>query len=254
MRALCLLRESPVYRRDAFRRGLKMAGFELVDRLDKPNPEDVLVIWNRYGHWDEQARLFEAAKARVVVVENGYLGKSWLNGSWYAMALGHHAGAGTWVDGGPERWDSLGVDLRPWRDDSGETVIFGQRGIGEDGIRSPDHWAEKIKADIGGRIRPHPGNNEAVIPLEKDLKRASRVLTWASSAALLALILGVPVWYAMPRWIGAAASRPLSDYDGSWMDKRHDASRLAMFRCLVWAMWRLEEVESGEAFRHLLFR
>ena len=250
MRALCLLRDALVYRKDAFRRGLKMACYELVDQIDKPKRDDLLVIWNRYGGYDEQAQRFERAGARVVVVENGYLGKDWLNGSWYAMALGHHAGAGTCVDGGPYRWDSLGIDLMPWRHvNDGEVVIIGQRGIGEPGIASPVGWAEKTKRKIGGRIRVHPGNKEHPIPLEQDLAKASAVVTWASSAALWPLIWGIPVWYEMPQWIGAKACRPLSEWPEP---KRSDKDRLAMFRRLAWAQWRLTEIEDGTAFRHLL--
>lgn len=252
-RALCLLRDAICYRKDAFKRGLKMAGYEVVERIDRPQSDDVLVVWNRYSGFDEQAKRFESAGARVVVVENGYLGKDWLGGNWYAMALGHHAGAGTWVDGGPERWDALGVDLSPWRTGR-EVVVLAQRGIGEAGIASPDRWAERTRAKIGvGRIRGHPDvKGTPPIALEDDLRDAACVVTWASSAALRALMLGVPVWYGMERWIGAPASRHLTHFGGEPM--RDDAARLAMFRRLIWAQWQLTEIESGEAFRHLLAR
>lgn len=251
MKALCLIRSAPCYRSDAFRHGLKLAGYELADRIDRPASDDVLVEWNRYGPFDEQARRFESAGARVVVVENGYLGKGWLGGNWYAMALGHHGGAGTWVDGGPQRWDALGVDLAPWRTGGKEVLILGQRGIGEPGIASPDHWAETTQRRIGGRIRPHPDvRGVKPVPLEDDLRDVACVVTWASSAALRALMLGIPVWYGMERWIGAAACRHLSGFGREPL--RDDAARLAMFQRLIWAQWRIEEVQDGSAFRHLL--
>ena len=37
-------------------------------------PDDILIIWNRYGKNDEYARQFEAAGATVLIAENGYIG------------------------------------------------------------------------------------------------------------------------------------------------------------------------------------
>lgn len=250
MRAVCMIREALHYRRGAFVRGLTAAGFRLESRIISPLPSDVLVIWNRYGWYDEEAKRFERVGARVVVCENGYLGKGWMGGDWFAMSIGHHNGAGAWVNAGNERWDSLNVPLQPWR--SGDDVlILGQRGIGEDGIRSPDLWAERTRAKLGvGRIRGHPGNEPPKISLEQDLRGVGAVVTWASSAALHALIQGIPVWYAMPKWIGRWAALPVAQFGESAM--RSDVARLQMFRSLVWAMWRLSEIESGEAFTRLL--
>jgi hypothetical protein len=107
-RALNLLRQALPYRREAFDAGLRAAGFDLVSTLTTPRPDDVLLIWNRYAGFAEQAVRFEWAGAKVVIAENGWLGKGWRGGEWFALSLGHHAGAGKWKDGGPERWDSLG--------------------------------------------------------------------------------------------------------------------------------------------------
>lgn len=258
MRALCLLREQIQYRREAFLVGLAAAGYKVHDRIDKPKEGDVLVIWNRYGHWHEQACHFERAGARVLVVENGYLGKSWLGDTWVAVAIGHHAGAGKWVEGGPERWDSLGVQLAPWREGGKEVIILGQRAIGEDGIASPQEWAERTRQRLGtGRIRRHPDerNCPELPPLEEDLKNAACVLTWASSAALRALIFGIPVYHDLQNWIGAPAAWPLDHWPMDRLKlghKRNDEARLAMFRRLAWAQWRMDEIRSGEALVHLL--
>lgn len=245
MRALNLLRDTPHYRRSAFTAGLKAAGFEVVQSLPKPRADDVLVIWNRYSAYAEQAQHFERAGARVVVVENGHLGKDWLGDIWFAMAFGHHSGAGTWPQGGPERWDSLGVELEPWRKGGTETVVLAQRGIGEPGIASPPRWAESMRM---GRVRAHPGQAKPDISLADDLRDARAVVTWHSGAALHALLWGVPVFYGFPQWIGAEAARPVAEYD---QGPRY-GNRLATFRRLAWAQWRLDEIESGEALRALL--
>lgn len=258
MRAQNMLREALHYRRELFNVGLAAAGYSLHASIAKPTPDDVMVCWNRYGHWHEEAQRFERAGARVLVVENGYLGKDWMGGSWLAMALGHHGGAGTWVDGGPERWDALGAVLAPWRTAGKEVVILGQRGIGEPGIASPEGWAEKTRAKLGtGRIRAHPDTRGAprAVPLADDLADASCVVTWASSGALHALMMGIPVYHEMPKWIGAQSAWPLDHWplDRRQLgEKRNDEARLAMFRRLAWAQWRLDEIRSGEAFVHLL--
>ncbi len=183
--------------------------------------------------------------------ENGYLGKGWLGDTWFAMALNHHCGAGYWREGGPERWDGLNITMDPFRWGGKELVILGQRGIGENGIAAPHYWAESVQQKLGARIRPHPGNDPPRISLEDDLRDASGVATWSSGAALKALLLGVPVWYMFPKWIGAPAAEFLGGFS-KVQANRKDKDRLAMFRRLIWAQWRIEEIASGEAFRWLL--
>lgn len=250
-RALNLLRAALHYRRSAFDEGLRAAGFDTVGALDRPRHGDLLLIWNRYGGFAEIADRFEAAGATVLIAENGYLGKGWRGGEWFSLARGHHAGAGAWPVGGPERWDGWGVDLAPFRAGGDETVIFGQRGIGEPGVRSPDRWAEAVRGRIGGRIRPHPGTGPEGVPLAVDLARARECVTWHSGAALLALLMGVPVWYAFPQWIGAGAARSLAEY-GRAEPRRDEAARLAMFRRLAWSMWTLDEIRTGEPIARLM--
>lgn len=250
MRAQCALPGGPNYRKADFIVGLEAAGFAVLPRVDRPTVGDVLVIWNRSASSELEARRFEHVGARVLVCENGYFGKEWLGRKWFAMAWGHHAGAGLWPVGGPARWDSWGVELAPWRSDGGETVILAQRGIGEPGIASPMNWAQDIQKRIGGRIRRHPGADATAANLADDLASASNVATWGSAAALHALLMGIPVWHGFDRWIGAGAARPLDEFSGE--PRRDDAARLAMFRRLAWAMWDADEVRSGEAFRSLM--
>jgi hypothetical protein len=252
VRALSLLRDSLHYRADAFRAGLQAQGFRVVDELNDPRPGDVLLAWNRGGVRNAHARRFEAAGARVVVAENGYLGKAWRGDKWFALAIGHHCGAGAWPAGGAQRWDALGVELEPWRSGGRQTLVLEQRGIGEPGVASPYGWAESVAPLVRGRIRRHPGAEPPAVTLRDDLADVAQVVTWASGAALLALIMGVPVFYAFPAWIGAPACRPLREFASGPL--RDDAARLAMFRRLAWAQWTLAEIESGYAFEQLLRR
>jgi hypothetical protein len=252
MRAQIVMREGLHYRKHAFETGLSRAGYRIKADIQDPMKEDVLVIWNRTHRGSDEAWRFEHVGARVLVAENGYLGKTWRGGNWYALAIGHHAGGGQWVVGDHGRWDQLNVDLLPWREGGTETIVLGQRGIGEFEIQSPDNWAETCQQKLGGRIRPHPGKEPIDGPsIEEDLANAKQVVTWASSAALRALVFGVPVWHELPFWIGREAALPISEF-GKVEPRRDDAARLSMFRKLIWAMWQLGEIESGQAFKHLL--
>lgn len=250
-RALSLLRNSEHYRAAAFCAGLRAIGFEVVTELLDPTPADVVLSWNRSGGYNETAQRFERAGARVLVAENGYFGKTWRGEKWFALSLGHHVGAGEWFPAGRERWDALQVPLAPWREGGSDVLVLEQRGIGEPGIASPPGWAERAAQLTGGRIRRHPGANTPAVSLEADLVGVREVITWHSAGALAALMAGVPVFYDFNRWIGATAAVPLR-LRGYVPPLRDDASRLAMFRSLAWAQWRLEEIERGDAFAHLL--
>lgn len=260
MRAVCLIRPALVYRREAFSAGLRAVGFKVdFAHMSPPKRDDVLVIWNRYGYADYVAKEYEARGAAVIVCENGYLGKDWLNDSWFAIALNHHAGVGKWRVGGPERWDDLKVSMEPFREDGKELLILGQRGIGEQGIASPRDWAQIAQRRHGGRIRPHPGDMSVrvkPVALEDDLEGVGAAATWASAAGLRCLLLGVPVFHGLKKWIGAGAAVPMHEMGGDWSSicNRDPEKRLEMFRRLIWAQWRLSEIESGEAFRWLLDR
>jgi hypothetical protein len=221
------LRYTVPERRALFVSGLERLGFHVEHRIPD-RAEGLFVTWNRIGTADTIAQRFEREGLPVVVAENATWGNEFAGDKWYHLARGRHNTAGAF--GGPERWDSLGVELSPWRT-GGETVVLPQRGIGSPPTAMPRHWTAK------GRIRPHPGKNKAK-PLDEDLANCGRVVTWGSGAAVRALMMGIPVESHMPGWIG--------EQDNT------DAGRLEMFRRLAWSQWRHREIESGEAFRWLL--
>lgn len=183
------------------------------------------------------ARVFEKRGLPVLVVENATWGNEFAGGRWYHIGTNWHNTAGRFPVGGPERWDSLGVTLAPWRD-GGETVILPQRGIGSGLVKMPPSFPRQAVKNHRGRIRPHPGKGGSGVPLEQDLADCGRVVTWGSGAAIKALMMGIPVTSYMPDWIG--------EQDNT------DAGRLEMFQRLAWAQWRHSEIAAGEPFRWLL--
>lgn len=237
LKAWLNLRYTPPKRVDIFRAGLERHGYEVVPGLTQtPGDGDLLCTWNRVGGADAAAKAFEARGLPVLVAENAAWGNSFANSHWYSLALNYHNSAGRFPVGGPERWDSLGIELDPWRTE-GSTIILPQRGLGHKPVAMPSGWAEAAQRRHGGRVRRHPGTNMCH-PLEDDLEGIGKAVTWGSGAAIKCLLLGVPVVSEMPNWIGEQSNT--------------DTSRLAMFRSLAWAQWRLDEIRSGEVFDRLL--
>lgn len=192
----------------------------------------MLVTWNRIHEGDEAARIFEARGLPVLVTENATWGNSFAGKNWYTVARRYHNVAGMFPIGGPERWDSLGVELEPFRT-SGETVILASRGIGPATYRMPPDWPRRQH----GRLRAHPGRGPEK-PLREDLAQCGRVVTWGSGAAVKALIWGIPVESHQRHWIAE--------------QNNTDAGRLEMLRRLAWAQFTLEEIASGEPFARLI--
>ena len=233
MRAWLNLRYTVPERRRVFTEGLKRLGYKVKSGpCTDPKEGDIYITWNRIGAGHTIASLFEARGLPVLVTENATWGNGFNGDRWYTLAKNRHNTAGRFPIGDNSRWDDLGVDLPAWRR-GGETVVLSQRGIGANPTKQPQGWARQVR----GRLRPHPGRRDA-IPLEEDLKNCGHVITWGSGAAIKALLMGISVTSHMPNWIG--------DQDNT------DEGRLAMFRRLAWAQFRLSEFESGEAFARLL--
>lgn len=253
MQACVLIRELPQYRRSAFCEGLTNAGYNVTNKAE-PAPGNVLVMWNRYGMYERAARSYEDAGGTVLIAENGYLGRDWRDGHWYALAKSFHNGGGWWKKGDEKRWESWNVNWPGWRRDGSDVVVLATRHIGPEGVREPLGWAERTAKELQEtthrkvRIRRHPGENTPAISLEDDIKGAWCVVTWGSGAALKAILQGIPVFHGYPKWIGAAAAAPMDRP----IEHVYLGSPLPMFNHLSWAMWNTEELSTGEPFKWLL--
>lgn len=244
-RAFCLIRDEPAYRAQAFRDGLKRAGcnvFNGAPGAGDIKKTDVLVVWNRYDRGHFTAIEFEKVGATVLVVENGYMGRDWLGTHWYAMSRNWHNGRGAWMPQGSERWDSFGFPLEPMREKNpdGHVLLLPQRGFGPKECAMPEGWAKEWSRHYEGRgfkvrVRPHPGNKEAEVPLEKDLEGCQFAVTHGSGAGIKAMAMGYEVRGTWPSWIGLNGN-----------------SRLEVFQNLAYAMWSVDELKSGLPFERLI--
>lgn len=255
MRACCLFRSGIAYGRDYFRNGLQRLGYAVTNQpVSNPLPGDVLLLWNRLAREHICAQRYERGGARVIIAENGYVGRAADGGKLYALALGRHNGAGSWPVGGADRWQRQQITLQDWRTAGDKLLVLPQRGIGTAPVAMPYTWPNQTMGALrrlSGRpiaLRRHPG------PLKTepygDLRGSWAAITWGSGAALKALVAGYPVFHDMPDWIGASAAvMGTADIEHPYLGDREP-----MLARLAWAQWSAAEIESGEAFAWLLQR
>lgn len=267
-RAWCLVRDQPHYRREAFVSGLAASGYTVQpDAGGTPDagPGDLVVGWNRYGWIEQIADAVEARGATFVCAENGYIQGRHDGGSYYALAIHGHNGSGTVRVGGPERWDALGVQLKPWRTEGKHILVAANRSFGMRGFIMPDRWGENTAEALRKltqrevRLRLHPGNNRPAVPLENDLRDAHAVVIWSSSVGVKALIEGIPVVCCAPWWICKKATLPLDAYGAAidspiafQCDESADIARQYAMEELAWSQFSVAEIASGWPFQWLI--
>lgn len=251
MLAYLSMDRGPDFRWDAFVAGLTQCGYRVTQR-PRHHPGDLVVVWNRHSGKDKEACAAEGSDGKVIVAENGYIGKGADGKPIYALARHHHNGAGVWPEGEDDRWASLGIELAPWRRDGEHILVLPQRGIGPAGVAMPKNWPNEIVKRLGRvtrrpiKVRPHPGLHKG--SLKPDLKDCWAVVTWGSGAAIKAIAAGVPVFHELKPWIGA----PAASFGIDRLEEPFLGDRLPMFRRLAHAQYSCAEIATGEPFRKLL--
>jgi len=189
---------------------------------------------------------------------------------YYRFGFDHVHGGGRFVDfaTGRERLNELGLEVKPWKPDGNAIVIASQlRGdYSLDGV-DIDEWASDVanfvnrKYDKDIVIRRHPlsyndrpanydvGDNVEIsdAPLNEDLARAWRWISFTSGSSIDAVLAGVP-------------SVTLNQKNFSWSVSSHDITDLATpatpdrtdwLARLASHQWNLDEIASGKAWSHL---
>jgi hypothetical protein len=249
VRCCSLIRTGQHYRADIFAEGLRRHGYLMEPKWQRrPNPDDLLLLWNRTRGFEAVAQIYENHGARVLVAENGYLPPAG-GGKHYALALSSHNGAGRWFVGERARFE---ISEQPWRTSGSKVLILPQRGIGQPGVAMPGNWPGTTLKRLGRLtnreliLRPHPGHQRVSPPLDFDDIWCA--VTWGSGAALKALQAGIPVFYDLPEWIGGCAAARLADS----VESCQIESREQLWTRISWAQWTLDEIASGEALDRLL--
>ncbi|MEO6588953.1 MAG: hypothetical protein ABIP06_06465 [Pyrinomonadaceae bacterium] len=238
MRAVCLIRKEPYYRKQAFEQGLKRVGFDVVPSAAAEGPEDWLVIWNRQGQNETIADNWERTGGTVIVAENGYLQK--VDKTHYAISVHGHNGSGWFPVGDEDRFSALGFPLQPPKTNvDGHWLICGQRGVGSREMRSPPGWGEALaskfkRAGLRYKLRQHPGQLPPRVPLLDDLKGALAVAIWSSAAGVRALVEGYEVRHHAPHWICEGPERE------------------AALHRMSHNQWHHDEIATGEPFARII--
>jgi len=246
--AIVKVRKEPHYRRQAIESGLLRCGFALVASTKAPQlrKDDWLILWNRKaGTEEKEAEDWERRGGSVIVMENGYLQK--VDKTMYAISVGQHNGAGRFPVGGEDRFTKLGFEIKPWREGGEYVLVCAQRGIGSKLMASPPWFVKKAAEQTRGigpvKVRLHPGNFVAKVPLVADLAKAKVCVIWSSGSGVRALVEGVPVIHYAPHWI---CQRPVKSDPWCDLDRTHALHRMSH------GQWHVDEITTGEPFARIL--
>ena len=140
-----------------------------------------------------------------------------------------------------KRWKSLGIDLEDWKEGGDYALILEQHPNDANSPPATD-WANYVAAVdkvAPIRIRPHPLIEKSGT-LESDLAGAQFAVTWASTAAVQAVISGIPV-YALSE---QAIVRPVAAHSLAEAPKTPNRYHWACE--LACRQWTPQELASGE--------
>lgn len=154
-------------------------------------------------------------------------------------------------DGRGDQGRDPGVTIEPWRKDGGFVLVCPPddkiaRLMGFDEVAWLDDVLLRITWNTDRQVKVRP-RNTADTPLAADLANAWALVTWASNAAVEAVLAGVPVFCTGDCAASVMGrSDPIGIEYPVYPDDRHEwASALAANQ------WTLDEISSGIAWRTL---
>lgn len=256
-RAVLTIRKEPFYRRDAFEKMLAKHGYRVCPHGIHPDSkEDLLILWNRKkGADDNVANDWEARGGTVLVAENAYVQK--VDKTYYALSVHGHNGSGWFPVGDEDRFAKLGYEVKDYVLREGYALVCGQRGIGSPLMASPVQWAEraarKLTADgVRAKLRQHPGNFVAKVPLLDDLKKAASCVIWSSGSGVRAMIEGLPVFFDAPHWICSSAGWRFNTSLVKHPPAVSNEDRYRALNRMAHGQWHFEEIATGEPLVRIL--
>jgi hypothetical protein len=203
-----------------------------------------------------------------LILEAGYINGSgadynanrlrFIRTSWNAQGM-----AGDWHEPekpAPGRWAALNIALKPWRKtnlfdagyvpDPNKYVLLLEQHPGDAAAPAVEDFRKQVEIACEARgwplhIRHHPSYQGNSHTLAVDLAGAALAVTWSSTAAIEAVIEGVPTYAFNRNAITAPVTRP------SFLYKPYYGDRLAWARSLAFRQWTLAELANGSAWWHI---
>lgn len=239
----------------AFKDGLTHLGVDWFEGGSSYRQKcDVAVIWGitstKFSHTNYRD-MIRVAQSNTIVLERGFVKRD----DYFAAGWGDTGGYADFcnADSPPDRWEALGVELQPNREDGEYTLVCGQIpwDTAVQHINYPKWLGDVVKtlkkANVPLRFRNHPllpenkkfhfpGVITSVRSLEEDLAGASQVIACNSTTLVDATILGIPTISA----------------DGRAMDPPMGFGRYQWGNNTAYAQWTLDEFRRGLAFEHLV--
>jgi len=219
----------------------------------------------------------------VLVIDSGWIRR----GEYYAVGLGgiNYEADFKNANSPADRFDRLGVEIKPWREGGEYVLLCGQRRIDITLPCDPWQWASVMRdvvrsvTDLPILYRPYPSEPkvyariDGTLPsrgsLEDDLAGAAMLVTHTSNVVVQALLDGIPCVTTgkgvadrvvsiglkpepeppLPAWARGKAALIRHVLDAP----RHTLpDRVPFFNDLAYAQWTKDEMESGLPFRRLM--
>lgn len=236
-------------------------------------PSTILVT-GRLAASDHLLRACARKKADFVYFDKGYTHRGWgtQNKGYMRFSLNslHPLDYFQDVPRPPDRWEKLGIKLKPPRK-NGRNIIFAgcttkfANFHGLDPVEYAKNIVNSIRKITDKPIihRPKPGarNDENYNPvpntmlsnntrtIEQELKDAYALVTFSSNAAIDAMIAGVPAFV-----LGPGIGRPIANTDLKMLNSPFfppEEMRYQFFCDLAYCQWNGREIEEGLVWQDL---
>lgn len=200
-------------------------------------------------------------KKPVVIVERGFVRRDF----YYGVALNGLNGLGYFGAGNnpSDRWDALGVEIKPWR--GGDYILVCGQVPWDASVQHTDHvaWCKntvdfiKSKTSRPVRFRAHPDvqDYDYGIPSSKDsweddLAGAHAVVTFSSSSSSMAVLEGVPIFTLDPGSIAFGIGNKEITEESLEFPPRYAREQWAYD--LAYSQWTADEMRQGLPWRQIL--
>jgi len=234
--------------------GVRSLGHDIRLAEVRYEPCDVAIVWgvtstkflSRSFYRDE----IRAAAPHCIVMERGYVRRD----THYACGLGDGGGFADYKNANSpgDRWERLGVNLRPWRQDGEHWLVLGQvpwdTSVQNEGyerrVQEIVHLLENSqKRPV--RLRKHPAVVGKAKPLVEDLRNCWATIALCSTAGVDSVIEGVPHIPLRRRSMVASLVQQWTLDEPPMPDRTQWAHNLA------YTQWTLDEMREGLPFQHL---